>query len=272
MVTDLAAPRLLRPPPGSLGRITAVTTRNLVAVRHSGYWLVVISGFAEPLLYLLAIGVGVGRMVGDFTLADGSVVTYAAFVAPAMLASSAMSGALAEATYNFFARMKYARLYDAMLATPLTPFEIAIGELAWAMLRGSLYSVAFLAIMVGLNLTTVGWALVAVPAALLISFAFGALGLAVATFVRSWQDFDYMSVVQFGMFLFSGTFAPVDSYPAAFQVVVQITPLYHGVELIRALTTGVVGLASLGHVAYLLVLAALGIWVAGRRMRRLLCR
>ena len=113
-----------------------------------------VSGFFEPLLYLLSIGIGVGALVGDFRLADGRIVTYAAFVAPAMLAASAMNGALAETTFNFFGKMKYMKLYDAVIATPVAPIEIAIGELLWAMLRGAVYSAAFLAIMVWMDLTT----------------------------------------------------------------------------------------------------------------------
>ena len=131
-----------------------MTSRNLAALRHSGYWLVVVSGFFEPVLYLLSIGIGVGSLVKGFTLADGRSVSYAAFVAPAMLAASAMNGALAESTFNFFARLKWQKLYDAMVATPLRPFEIALGELAWAMIRGALYSVAFLGLMIALGLTT----------------------------------------------------------------------------------------------------------------------
>ena len=204
MVTTLTLPRLLAGGRGSLWRIAAVTGRDLTAVRHSGYWLVVLSGFFEPVLYLLAIGVGVGGLVGGFELPDGSTVSYAAFVAPAMLAASAMNGAMTEATFNFFAKMKWVRLYDAMVATPLRPFEIAIGELGWALIRGSLYSVAFLGIMVALDLTTIGWAVLALPASVLVGFAFGGLGMAISTLIRSWVDFDYVNVVQFGMFLFSG--------------------------------------------------------------------
>ena len=191
-------------------------------MRHSGYWLVVLSGFFEPVLYLLAIGVGVGGLVGGFELPDGSTVSYAAFVAPAMLAASAMNGAMTEATFNFFAKMKWVRLYDAMVATPLRPFEIAIGELGWALIRGSLYSVAFLGIMVVLDLTTIGWAVLALPASILVGFAFGGLGMAISTLIRSWVDFDYVNVVQFGMFLFSATFVPIESYPVALRFVVEV--------------------------------------------------
>ncbi len=272
MVTSLALPRVLARRQDSLTRIGAVTSRNLLAVRHSGYWLVVISGFFEPVLYLLSIGVGVGGLVGDFRLADGSVVSYAAFVAPAMLAASAMNGAMAESTFNFFARMKWVKLYDAMVATPLKPFEIAVGELGWALLRGSLYSVAFLALMVWLGLTTVGWSIAALLASLLVGLAFGGAGMAIATVMRTWQDFDYLVVVQFGLFLFSGTFAPADSYPPVMRVIVEVTPLYQSVELIRDLTTGRPDWSILVHVGYLAGLAAIGLAIAARRMTKILCK
>lgn len=255
----------------SAQRAGSVTYRNIAALR-SAYWLVVISGFFEPMLYLLSIGVGVGALIGDVSLGDGRVVTYAQFVAPAMLAASAMSGALSESTFNFFGKMKYMRLYDAVLATPVRPMEIAFGELLWAMARGALYSGAFLAVMVVMNLTTLGWALVAFPATLLVGFSFGGLGMALSTLMRSWQDFDLMGVVQFALFLFSGTFAPVATYPSAFRVLIEVTPLYHAVELVRGLTTGNPGWATLGHTAYLVVMAAVGIFVAGRRMGRILLK
>jgi len=273
MVTSLALPRVLaRASGGTLARVGAVTSRNFFAVRHSGYWLVVVSGFFEPVLYLLSIGIGVGGLVGDFQLADGRTVSYAAFVAPAMLAASAMNGAMAESTFNFFARMKWVKLYDAMVATPLRPFEIAVGELGWALLRGSLYSVAFLGLMIWLGLTTVGWAFAALLASLLVGVAFGGAGMAIATYIRTWQDFDYLTVIQFGLFLFSGTFAPVESYPAVMQVIITITPLYQSVELIRDLTTGLPNWAMFGHVGYLLAMAAIGLAVAARRMGKILCK
>jgi len=272
MVTTLVAPRLLRRTTGVLGRVGSVTARDLVATRHSGYWLVVLSGFFEPVLYLFSIGIGVGALVGDFHLADGRVVSYAAFVAPAMLAASAMNGALAEAGFNFFARLRWQKLYDSMVATPLRPFEIALGELTWALLRGSLYAVAFLGLMAAMDLTTVLRTLPALAASLLVGLAFGALGMAVSTYMRTWQDFDYMSVFVFAMFLFSGTFTPADAYPGPLQVVVALTPLYHGVELLRGFTTGVVGWSLLLHALYLAVLATVALAVAARRMGRLLCK
>jgi lipooligosaccharide transport system permease protein len=213
---------------------------------------------------------GVFFPVGSLPLANGRTVSYAAFIAPAMLASAAMNGAIAETTFNFFGKMKYMRLYDAVVATPVTPFEVAFGELLWGLMRGAVYSVAFLAVMTAMGLTGAGWAVAAFPATLLVGLAFGGLGMMLATYVRSWQDFDYVAVVQFGMFLFSGTFAPADTFPVGLRVVVEVTPLYHGVELVRALTTGLLSWSVLWHVGYLLALTAVGLTVAGRRTGKLL--
>ena len=229
-------------------------------------------GFFEPVLYLLSIGIGVGHLVGDLPIGDGRTVSYAQFVAPAMLAASAMNGALAETTMNFFGKMKYMRLYDAVLATPVTPFQVALGELIWALLRGAVYSVAFLGIMVAMDLTTLGWAIAALPVTVLVGFGFGGLGMALSTFLRGWQDFDYLTVVQFGLFLFSGTFSPAGDFPPVMRAVVEVTPLYHGVELMRGVTTGSPQWTMLWHAAYLLALAAVGLWVASRRVVRLLLK
>src|SRR5690606_17249433 len=221
----------------SIRRAGAVTGRNVTAFRAGGmYWWLVVSGCAEPVLYLFAIGWGVGSLVGDIPLADGRSVSYLTFLAPALLAAAAMNGAVAESTMNFFSKMRFIKLFDSVLNTPVTPVEVALGELFWAMVRGTLYTGAFLAIMAAMGITSPGRAVIALPAAILVGFAFGGLGMALATFMRTWQDFDYVGVVQFALFLFSGTFVPVATYPAVLQVVVQLTPLYHGVELIRAIT------------------------------------
>jgi lipooligosaccharide transport system permease protein len=264
--------------PGALGRFddslrrAGSVTRRTIAALRSAYWIVVISGFLEPVLYLFSMGIGVGRLVGDLPLPDGRLVPYAAFVAPAMLASSAMAGALSESTFNFFGKMKYMRLYDGVLATPVQPMELAFGELMWAMARGALYSAAFLGVMVAMGLTAFGWAVAAFPATLLVGFAFGGLGMALSTFMRSWQDFDIMGTVQFALFLFSGTFAPLGSYPTAVRLLIEATPLYHGVELIRSVTTASIHPVLLVHAGYLVALTALGLLVAGRRMARLLLK
>ncbi|SCL66868.1 ABC transporter permease [Micromonospora peucetia] len=264
-MVGLLLPRLV----AASRRSVSVAERNVAALK-AVYWLLLVSGFVEPLLYLLSIGVGVGALVGDLTLPGGEVVTYAAFVAPAMLASSAMSGALSETTFNFFGKMKQMKLYDGVIATPVRPFEIALGELIWAMLRGSAYSAAFLVVMVVMDLTTVARALVAFPAAVLVGFAFGALGIALTTFLRSWHDFDLIAAAQFTLFLFSGTFVPAESYPSGLRWAVEVTPLYRAVHLIRGVSVGAAGWGWVLDVLYLLAAVAVGLLVASRRMGRLL--
>jgi lipooligosaccharide transport system permease protein len=269
-VVTLVLPRLVSFE-GAPRRAASVAERNMAALR-SAYWVVLISGFLEPVLYLLSIGVGVGALVGDLPLSGGQLVPYAEFVAPAMLASSAMTGALAETTFNFFGKMKYMKLYDGVIATPVQPFEIALGELGWAMVRGSLYSAAFLGVMVAMDLTTASRAVAAFPAAVLVGFAFGALGMALSTYMRSWQDFDLMGSAQFTLFLFSGTFVPADAYPAALRWLVEVTPLYRAVDLIRGISLGIPGWVSVLDVLYLVGATALGLAVASRRMGRLLLK
>jgi lipooligosaccharide transport system permease protein len=252
-------------------RAGSVVGRN-VATLSWAYWVVLVGGFVEPVLYLFSIGIGVGRLIGDLPLPDGRSVPYAQFVAPAMLAASAMTGALSETTFNFYGKMKYMRLYDGMLATPIRPMEVALGELAWAMLRGTVYSAAFLVLMAVLDLTSWPRAAAAFPATVLVGFAFGGAGMAMSTFLRSWQEFDLIGSVEFALFLFSGTFVPAQAYPAVVRWVIEATPLYRSVDLIRGISTGGAGWTQAVDVAYLLAVLVVGLWVAGRRMERLLCK
>lgn len=256
----------------SSARMGSVMSRNVAALRSGpSYWVILVSGFVEPLLYMMSLGIGVGRLVGDIPVPGGGRLPYVVFVAPAMLATSAMAGAMAETGFNFFFKLKYQKIFEAILATPVRPFEIALAELSWAMLRGLVYTVIFLAIMVRLGYTTPARAAVALPAAVLTGLAFGAAGMLVATLMRGWQDFDLLVTGQFVLFLFSGTFAPVQRYPGLVQVAIALTPLAHAVDLLRGITTGRTGLGMVGDVAYLVVMAAGCLALAGRRMRRLLC-
>ena len=243
--------------------------RNLKAARR--YWLVMVSGFFEPLFYLVGLGVGVGTLVGDITYA-GQTITYQEFVGPALLASSAMNGAIYETTGNVFFKLNYAKTYDGVLATPLGVRDVAVGETIFALMRGALYSVAFVVVMLALGLVESAWAILAVPAALLIGAAFAALGLSAVTLMRSWADFAYIELMTLPMFLFSATFVPLEEYPQPVQWLLPITPLYHGVDLIRKLTLGNVGWDALIHVAYLLGVLAIGIWFTARRLERRLLK
>jgi len=255
---------LLRASPRRAG---AVVERNVLVHRRG--WVVLASGFFEPLLYLLSLGIGLGALVGRVPFAGGTVA-YPVFLAPAMLAVQAMNAALTETTFNVFGKLKYMRLYDAVLATPVTPLELALGEIGWCLARSALYSGVFLGLMALLGLTPSGWAVLAWPAAVLIGFAFAALGMALTTFLRSWQDFDYVMIIMMVMFMFAGTFTPLGAYPAWARPLVELTPLYHGVAITRGLSLGRLDLAMLGHAAYLIGCCVVGLWVAARRLGRLL--
>jgi lipooligosaccharide transport system permease protein len=233
-------------------------------------WLVLVSGFLEPVFYLFSIGVGVSKLVGDVALPGGEVVTYTAFVAPAMLAASAMNGAVIDATFGLFFKLKYNKLYDAVLATPVTPVDVAIGEITWALMRGSLYSISFIVVMLVIGLISSWWAVFALPVVVLTGFTFAAIGTACTTYMRSWKDFSYITLVQLPIFLFSATFYPLSVYPESLQWVVCCSPLYHSATLLRELTTGTVGPGSWVHVAVLVALGVVGMVVTGRRLEKLL--
>ena len=250
--------------PGSLRLIE----RHARVYRHM--WLLFVSGVAEPLFYLLSVGVGLGVLVGKVAGPSGHLVPYREFVAPGLLAVSALNGAMYDSTFNVFFRMKYAKLYDSVLATPVGPAEVAMGEIGWALLRGAVYAVAFTLAMTVLGLVHSPWAVFAVPGAVLISFAVAAVGVACTTYMRSWQDFDYVMLVAVPMFLFSGTFYPLSVYPRVIGEVIEWTPLYQGVVLLRDLVLGVPSLDLLWRAAYLAVMGLAGLALASRRIAKLL--
>ena len=227
------------------------------------------TGFLEPVFYLFSIGIGVGQLVTGFEF-HGQTIPYAEFVAPGMLAASAMNGAMLDSTFNFFFKLKYNKLYDQMLATPLTTSDIARGELTWSLLRGGIYSAVFLLVMVAMGLVQSWWAVLAVPACLLIGLAFGGACMALTTYMRSWQDFEYVTLATLPLFLFSATFFPIDAFPTVVQWIVEATPLYRGVVLVRELTTGVVTWQSGVSVVYLVAMGLVGLMIVGRRLDKLL--
>jgi len=262
---SVSAPSRISP----LGKMTPfraqrIWEKNFIAYRR--LWKVVFSGFFEPVFYLFAVGIGVGALVGDVALPGGQAVPYAAFVAPALMAASAMNGAVIETTFNIFFKLQFGKVYEGILTTPMQPVDIAIGEIGWALLRGVLYSTSFVIVMFFLGMTESWLSIFAIPAATLVGFAFGAAGLAASTWMKSWQDFDLVSLVTMPLFLFSGTFYPIDVYPPALQIVARFSPLYHGIELLRGFTLGLVDLSMLGHAAYLLVMGLIGAAIASRRL------
>lgn len=241
--------------------------RHLRVYRRS--WFVFVTGFLEPVFYLFSIGVGVGAMIRGFDV-GGVLVPYAAFVAPAMLATSAMNGAVMDSTFNIFHRLKYAKLYDALLVTPMTTRDVAIGEVTWALLRGGIYAAGFLLLMVAMGLVHSWTAVFALPACLLIGLAFAGMGMWLTTFMRSWQDFEFVTLALMPMTLFSGTFFPITGFPPLVRWIVEATPLYRGVVLCRELTTGLVTAASGVSVIYLVTMGVAGMLLARRRLDHLL--
>ncbi len=265
------------PPTGRLARLRRAGSepgglrlieRHARVYRHA--WLVFVSGIFEPLFYLLSVGLGLGVLVGRVPGPGGMLIPYREFVAPGLLAVSSMNGAMYDSTFNIFFRLKYAKLYDSVLATPIRPAQIAIGEIGWALLRGTAYALAFTLVMLGMGLIHSAWAVVSVPVAVLIGFAFAAIGMSGTTYMKSWQDFDYVILASTPLFLFSATFYPLSVYPRPLQVVVECTPLYQGVVLLRDLTVGVVGPDLLWRAVYLAVVGCAGLYWSGRRIGKLL--
>jgi lipooligosaccharide transport system permease protein len=211
-MTELVArTRLTTPARPAFGGLLIVE-RNVMVYRRT--WMILFSGFFEPLFYLFFFVYPLQEFIGDVTF-DGEAIQYAAFVAPALLASSAMNGAFYDAT-NVFWKLRYGKVYESILATPVGPKDVAVGETIWAVVRAMLYSAAYLVVIVALGLVESPWA------------------------VLEW--------------------------------VVRCLPLYHGIELIRSLTTGYVGAFQLVNVAYLAAMGLVGMYVASRRIDKLLLK
>ena len=262
-----AALRVLPPALLGAGRARRLVARNVVS--YTRHWWMLASGFFEPLFYLLAIGVGLTHLVGRLEL-GGRVVAYSAYVAPGLLASSAMNGALFDSTFSVFFKLKIAKTYEAVLATPLGVRDVAVGEVTWSLMRGAIYSFAFLVVMGAMGLALTGWAVLCFPAAMTVSFAFAGVGMGATCYMRRWQDFDYVSLASIPMFLFSAVFYPLSVYPGWLRTVVSLTPLYQGVDMLRELDAGVLTPAVAGHAAYLVTLGLFGMAVAARRLDALL--
>ncbi|GAB3557320.1 ABC transporter permease [Spelaeicoccus albus] len=251
------------------GNIRAVVARGLLAAKSST-WGVMVSGFVEPVLYLLAMGIGLGSMIGAVDGPGGHTVSYAAYIAPALLAVSAMNGAVYDSTWNVFFKMNFAKLYEGMLNTSLGPLDVAIGEISLALLRGGIYAAGFTVVMAALGLITSPWAvLLLVPAAVLIAFGFASFGMGITSFMKTFQHMDWINFVMLPMFLFSATFYPITVYPHWVQVVVEIMPLWHGVELLRGISAGVFTAAMLGHLAYYVGMIIVGMVLTTTRLKAL---
>jgi lipooligosaccharide transport system permease protein len=253
------------------GRAMTMIERSLYAAKSSN-WLIIISGFVEPVLYLMAFGFGIGQLIGDIQDGSGNPVSYAAYIAPALLATSAMNGALYDATWNVFFKMHFSKVYQVMLSSSLGPMDVALGEISWALIRGATYSVGFMAIAWPLGFVTSAWGLLAIPAATLIAFGFASIGMAITSYMKNFQQMNWVNFFLLPMFLFSGTFFPVSVYPEWIQVVVKALPLWQGVDLVRSLMLGIIDISVLGHIAYFVVMIVLGLSFTTVRLKALFMR
>jgi lipooligosaccharide transport system permease protein len=196
------------------------------------------------------------------------------FLAPGLLAAQAMQTATFESTYPIMGRIVWNRIYFGILATPLRVADIIVGEFAWIATRLALGTSVFLAVMVAFGLVSSPLGILAVPAGTLTGLAFAAPIVAYTATQRS--DNGFNAIFRFivtPLFLFSGTFFPVEQLPGFLQPVAWLTPLYHGVALTRGLAIGTIDLVGgLVHVAVLLLYVAVGIAIAGLTFRRALIK
>lgn len=250
------------------GNARAVVARGLLATRSTN-WIIVLTGVFEPIFYLLALGLGLGSYIGGALDPNGNEISYAAFIAPGLLAVSAMNGAIYDSTWNVFFKMHFGKLYQGMLATSLGPLDVALGEISLALLRGAAYGTTFLLVMQVLGLNLSWTAVLALPAMVIIAFGFASLGMGITSYLKTFQQMDWIQFFMLPMFLFSATFYPLTVYPEPIQWFIQALPLWHGVELLRGLTTGALGPVMLLHLGYFVLMIVVGLIFTTRRLRAL---
>jgi len=253
------------------GRSHVILERSLVALKSSN-WFPVVSGFLEPLLYLFSFGYGVGTLIGDIQVSNGQVVSYAMFIAPGLLATSAMNGAIYDSTWNVYFKLHEGKIYHGMLATSLGPLDVALGEILTALLRGFAYAVGFMAVATPIGLIPSWWGVLAIPAAVLIAFGFAAIGMAITSYFKSYQQMGLINISLLPIFLFSGSFYPLSVFPDWAQIVIKTLPLWHAIEMIRNLTLGIINFSLLGHIAYFLVMIVVGLFFTTKRLNALFMR
>ena len=252
------------------GRPQVLLERGWLAFKSST-WIPVVTGFVEPVLFLLAFGYGMGNLVGDVSTGS-TTIDYTLFIAPGLLANSAMNGAIYDSTWNVFWKLNESKLYKTMLSTPLGPMDIALGEICWALIRGLVYSLGFLTIVSILGITPSVWALLAIPAASLVAFGFASFGMAITSYFKTYQQMGFINIILLPMTLFSGSLYPISVYPDWLEKIIMALPLWHGIELVRTFWFGNITADVLVHIAYFVVMIMIGLFVTSRRLRALFLR
>lgn len=247
-----------------------VWQRNATIFRK--YWKsILFPNFVEPLLYLAALGLGLGAFIQQGGI-DGQ--SYIQYIAPGLLASNAMFAASFESTFNTFVKLKIDRIYDAIITTPVNAEDVVAGEYLWAGTRAALYGTAFLAVLTALGvafgepLITSFWALLIPPTLLVIGVMFSVMGTLFTSLIKRIDLYAYyFTLVVTPLFLFSGIFFPVENFPAPVPQIAWFTPLYHAVNVCRGLATGPT-LSTLGDAAWILVFTGVLFLVPIQLMRR----
>lgn len=249
-----------------------------MGARAFSYWLAayrrtwrgsVFSDLLSPVLFLAAMGFGLGALVDGGT-SDGIGVPYVQYIAPGVLAASAMQCAVGESTFTVMGAIKWQRQYHAMLAAPLRVTDVLLGHLAYVALRVTIAATVFLAVATALGTVRSWWAVLALPVAVLCGMAFATPVFAFAATQESDSGFAALfRLVVMPMFLFSGTFFPVSQLPGLIEPLAYVTPLWHAVDLCRDLALGSPSLLpAVGHVAYLLAWVGGGVVVGHRTFTR----
>ena len=228
-----------------------------------------VTSVVTPVVYLIALGWGLGQFLNDVTV-DGERVDYLTFVAPGLLAATAMQLASFESSWPVLSAIKWDRQYHAMLASPLRVTDVILGHQTFIAARLFATSAVYLAVIAAFGAVESPWGILAIPVAVLVGLAF-ALPLA-AWAAHTETEVSFVAIFRFvilPMFLFSGTFFPIENLPRALELLAYLTPVWHGVDLCRQLTLGNVELLSaLGHVAYLLAIIAAGLAAAHYTYRK----
>ncbi len=253
---DLGLPRLRL-------QALAIVRRNFLVWRKL-FWSSLLVHFGEPLLYLLGFGYGLGLFIGEI---EG--ITYLAFLASGIVASSAMHTASFEGMYSVFTRMVPQRTYEAILTTPLDVDDVVSGELLWCALKGLTGSLAILLTATLLGAISDLRALLAIPIVFLIALCFAGPAILMAALARNYDFFNYYFIlILTPMLMLSGVFFPIATAPAWLQGLMQMLPLTHAVALVRPLLTGAWPTLPLLHLGVLLGYTGLSFYLATLAVRR----
>jgi lipooligosaccharide transport system permease protein len=227
-------------------------------------------GFLQPVLFLTAMGIGVGALMSGQEASAFGGVPYIDWLGPGLLSAMAMQTATFESTYPIMNKIMWGRNYEAMLSTPLTTRNIIIGELFWVGFRIGTLATVFLLVLALFGIVRSPAALLVIPVAMLIGTAFSACLIAFTATQKN--DVGFSALFRFvinPLFLFSGTFFPLTNLPDQVEWVAWLTPLFHGVQLVRGLVLGSLDwLAAPIHLGYLLVMLSIGVVLADRNLRR----